>query len=91
LYYLVMDIKELSKKYNRAKAYQDGLKTPFFKELKRKLETEIDVAMKAVVADVVENEHDKIVECRAYKKLLMFIESQEAVAERLKKQIEKAD
>ncbi len=86
-----MDIKELSKKYNRAKAYKDGLKTPFFKELKHKLENEIDVAMKAVVADVVDNEHDKIVECRAYKKLLMFLEGQPSVADRLKKQLEQAD
>ena len=82
-----MDIKELSKKYNRAKVYSDGLKTPFFKQLKKKLENEIDLAMKSIVIPGVEDEHDKIVECRAYKKLLFFLEEQEKVAKRLKEKL----
>jgi hypothetical protein len=84
-----MDIKELSKKYNRAKAYADGLKTPFFKQLKEKLEDEIDLVMKIAVLPGLDNEHDAIVEARAKKKLLLFLEDQEKVAERLKKQLEK--
>ncbi len=84
-----MDIKELSKKYNRAKAYKDGMKTPFFKELVKKLESEIDIAMKACVASVVDNEHELIVKCRAYKELLMFFEAQPAKADRFKAELEK--
>ena len=86
-----MDIKELSKKYNRAKAFRDGLKTPFFKELKAKLENEIDIAFKACVSGLPENEHDLIVKCRAYKELLMFLEGQDARCKRLKEQLDKAD
>ncbi len=85
-----MDIKKLSAKYNKAKVFSDGLKTPFFKELKKKLEYEIDLAMKAVVAEAIDNEHDRIVECRAYKKLLNFLESQETVYKRHEKALEEA-
>lgn len=84
-----MDIKELSKKYNKAKVFKDGLKLPFYKQLKEKLENEIDLAMKACVAQVVENEHELIVKCRAYKELLMFLEGQDKAADRLKEQIKK--
>lgn len=83
-----MDIKELSKKYNRAKAYQDGLKTPFFAELKKKLEDEIDLTMKLAILPGLDNEHDAIVEARAKKKILLFIEDQAKVADRLKAQLE---
>jgi len=83
-----MDLKELSKKYNRAKAYADGLKTPFFAELKKKLEDEIDLTMKMAVLPGLDNEHDALVEARAKKKLILFLEDQEKVADRLKSQLD---
>lgn len=82
-----MELKELSKKYNRAKAYKDGLKTPFFAELKRKLEAEIELTMKIAVLPGLDNEHDAIVEARAKKKILLFIEDQAKLADRLKEKL----
>ena len=89
-----MDIKELSKRYNRAKAYKDGLKTPFFAELKSKLEYEIDLVSKSIIMpgyNSAEEETAAKYEARAYKKLLLFIEGQEKVADRLKEQLDQAD
>jgi hypothetical protein len=87
-----MEIKELAKKYNRAKIYKNGVKSPFFKELKAKLEKEIDITIKGAIFPGFtdkDEEHDRIIEARAYKKLLNFIEEQPQRAERLKEQLEK--
>ncbi len=87
-----MEIKELSKKYNRAKAYKDGLKTPFFKQLKEKLDREIDLVGKMIILpgyESPEKEQEAKLEARAYKKLLVFIEGQSKQADRLKEQLEK--
>lgn len=82
-----MELKELSKKYNRAKAYKDGMKTPFFKELKRKLEADIDLVTKIAILPGLDNEHDALVEARAKKKILLFIEDQAKLADRLKEKL----
>jgi hypothetical protein len=82
-----VELKELSKKYNRAKAYKDGTKTPFFKELKAKLEADIDLVTKIAILPGLENEHDALVEARAKKKILLFIEDQAKLADRLKEKL----
>jgi len=82
-----VELKELSKKYNRAKAYKDGMKTPFFKELKRKLEADIDLVTKIAILPGLDNEHDALVEARAKKKILLFIEDQAKLADRLKEKL----
>ncbi len=82
-----MELKELSKKYNRAKAYKDGMKTPFFKELKAKLEADIDLITKIAILPGLDNEHDALVEARAKKKILLFIEDQAKLADRLKEKL----
>lgn len=87
-----MDIKELSKKYNRAKVYKNGVKSPFFKELKAKLENEIEITAKGAIVPgypTQQEEHERIVEARSYKKLILFIEGQAKQADRLKEQLEK--
>jgi len=87
-----MDIKELSKKYNRAKKYKDGVKTPFFKELKSKLEAEIDITVRGAIVpgySSQEEEHERITEARSYKKIILFVEGQAKQADRLKEQLEK--
>lgn len=87
-----MEIKELSRKYNRAKAYKNGIESPFFKELKKKLESEIDITVKGAIVpgySSQEEEHDRIVEARAYKKIILFIEGQAKQADRLKEQLKK--
>jgi len=82
-----VELKELSKKYNRAKAYKDGMKTPFFKELKAKLEADIDLITKIAILPGLDNEHDALVEARAKKKILLFIEDQAKLADRLKEKL----
>lgn len=82
---------KLPERYNRAKAYKDGTKTPFFKELKRKLESEIDLVSKLIILpgyESPEKEMEAKMTARAYKKLLMFIEGQAKSEERLKEKIE---
>jgi len=86
-----MDIKELSKKYNRAKTYKNGVESPFFKELKSKLESEIDLTVRGAIVpgfSTRDEEHDRINEARAYKKIILFIEGQAKQTDRLKKQLE---
>jgi predicted nucleotidyltransferase len=83
-----MNLKELSKKYNKAKAYKDGLKTPFYKELKAKLESEIDLVSKLAILPGLDNEHDVLVEARAKKKILLYIEDQAKTADRLKEKLD---
>lgn len=63
------------------------MKTPFFKELKRKLEADIDLVTKIAILPGLDNEHDALVEARAKKKILLFIEDQAKLADRLKEKL----
>lgn len=83
-----MDIKKASEQLNRAKTYKNGIKTPFFKELKRKLESEIELFSKMIILpgyETPEKELEAKITARAYKKLLMFIEDQAGSVERREK------
>ena len=84
-----MNIKQLAKQYNIAKSYKEGVKTLFFCNLKEKLENDIEIISKMVIYPGLDNEHDKLIEARTIKKILLYIQNQADKTDKLKNELKK--
>jgi hypothetical protein len=83
-----MDIAE---KYKKAKAYAEGVKTPFWQYLDAELTKRVDNTAKYAIAGGYKNrdeEHDALVMARAYKLLLLDVGGIAGKAKELREQLE---